>query len=95
VICTPLSALWCPLCGQCSCTRVRREHGYACGWDNPLCPLHGANSGHADNQRLVEAEGFVDRMAARQGVTLTGEDRSIVARFTQWLLERSGKDKSQ
>jgi hypothetical protein len=45
VVCTGISATWCPNCGDCSCPRD--ENGSR--WDDedsPTCPLHGSHTMH-------------------------------------------------
>jgi len=43
--CTGIAASWCPNCGTCNCPRS--EYGER-NDDNPACPLHGAESRHAE-----------------------------------------------
>jgi hypothetical protein len=42
VQCTGVSAVWCPVCGNCTC--ADREQSL----DDPCCPLHGEHSRHAE-----------------------------------------------
>lgn len=43
VQCTGVSAVWCPVCGDCTCPD--REHSM----DDLNCPLHGERSRHAED----------------------------------------------
>jgi hypothetical protein len=44
--CTGIAAVWCPNHGDCNCPE--EENGERC-LDFPACPLHNANSDHAEN----------------------------------------------
>lgn len=83
--CTRYTTLWCPSCGECLCART--ANGSPC-YDSANCPLHGADSKHADTQSLAQAESIVDDLARRQNVSLTAHDRGVVSRFAQMLAER-------
>ena len=43
--CTGLTAAWCPVHGDCACSRGRNE-GLDCDLDDPKCPLHAPTSEH-------------------------------------------------
>ena len=87
-ICTPVSAFWCPRCGDCTCARA---HNGECCFDAPRCPLHGDRSQHAQTVELADAERLVKEMAHAQGVELTEHDEEAVSRFAQLLFERARK----
>lgn len=52
--CTEISAVWCPIHGDCICpVGESGEHitmdGECYGMDNPACPLHGPSSIHGED----------------------------------------------
>ena len=88
VLCTGLSAFWCPRCGDCTCERA---HDGDCCFDDRNCPLHGHASHHAETIELAQAEQLVRTMALAQGVELTDHDQTEVSRFAQLLFDRARK----
>lgn len=88
VLCTGISAFWCPRCGDCICERGSDGD---CHHDNDLCPLHGSDSKHAETIELMECREKVSTLAHDCGVELTAHDHETVARFAQFLFERSRK----
>lgn len=85
-MCTPVSAFWCPRCGDCTC---KRAHDGECCFDELKCPLHGPGSQHAQTVELADAERLVKATAHAQGVELTAGDEEAVSRFAQLLFERA------
>ncbi len=48
LLCTGITARWCPLCGTCSCP------DFSTDLNTPGCPLHDAASQHAEARPLVD-----------------------------------------
>ena len=80
--CTGLTAVWCPVCGDCTCDRLQ---GAEPCLDSEYCPLHSAHSPHADTITMEDCRKQVTAMAEDQGVNLTPHDNETVARFIQYL----------
>jgi hypothetical protein len=81
--CTPLTASWCPVCGDCTCDKTPEGH---CCFDGKSCPLHTIPSKHAET---VELESFRERTRKLPlGDTLTPHDAEQVARFHQFVSTR-------
>lgn len=83
--CTPSTAIFCPNCGECTCTKSPKGEPFL---DVEDCPLHAVTTKHADTSELADMERKVDDLSAAQGMVLTANDRTIVARFMQRLNER-------
>lgn len=41
------SAMWCAICGTCSCLKAPGVHSMSSDFENPDCPLHGTGSAHS------------------------------------------------
>lgn len=89
--CTGLTAIWCPACGDCTCERLR--NGEPC-LNFEHCPLHSVHSTHADTVTLGDCQRRVSALAEDHGVKLTPHDHETIARFAQYLFDRSGRDRS-
>lgn len=90
--CTSISAFWCPVHGDCTCARLPDGD---CMFDGENCPLHDGKSTHAETIERAEVELHLDEVAERCGVALNENDRAELARFGQYLYERSRKRKTE
>lgn len=88
--CTPVSAYWCPVHGDCTCERLPDGD---CAFDGRDCPLHSGASSHAETIESAQVEEMLRELARDCGVELSENDRGELRRFGQYLFERSRKAK--
>jgi hypothetical protein len=50
-VCTGLTAVWCPVHGDCVCPR--EDNGDILSMDDALCPLHSPRSEHPSKRRRI------------------------------------------
>lgn len=88
VRCTPYSGVYCPVCGDCSCTKTPK--GVPC-FDAVECPLHGTKATHAkgDSYHTFRQETLEE--AEEQEVLISPNDLDIITRFKQQLQENSSQ----
>ena len=84
--CTGLTAIWCPICGDCTCAKL--SSGEPC-LDSDHCPLHSVHATHAVTVALQDLRERVAAVAKDSGICLTEHDRDAVAKFGQWLQEKA------
>lgn len=90
MVCTGLTAIACPVHGDCTCGKAGSQPFY----DKPDCPLHSVESRHADNQERVKGEALISDMEAQSGKSLTEHDHRSLSWFAQLLLEKNRKGQS-
>lgn len=64
MLCTGVSAKWCPVHGDCTCPNNNGDYD---SLNDDDCPLHSASSQHAEEQGIQTAFGFVTYADFEQG----------------------------
>lgn len=87
-VCTGLTAFWCPVHGECTCTRTPDGE---CRFDAGDCPLHAVDSQHGETVELRNCEAEIEALVDEYGIEVSALDRRTLSRFVQWLRERARK----